>query len=154
MTDKDKTVCFTGHRILKRDFDVSKVDEVIDDLIGKGYIYFLDGMALGFDMLCCERLLAARERHPDIRIIACIPCADQEETFPPHEAERYAELLKHVDEKVVLCGEYTQTCMRERNRYMVDRSSACVSYLYKSSGGTYYTTAYAQNAGVEIIYIK
>lgn len=36
---------------------------------------------------------------------------------------------------------------------MVDFSSVCIAYQYKATGGTAYTTRYAQNRGLRIILI-
>ena len=47
--DKKKTVCFTGHRVLEKDFDYKKLEKSLSVLIEKGYENFLIGMALGFD---------------------------------------------------------------------------------------------------------
>ena len=54
----------------------------------------------------------------------------------------------------MVCPEYTDECMKERDRFMVDNSSVCISYLYKSTGGAYYTTKYAVEKEIEIIYVK
>ena len=36
---KELSVCFTGHRIVKRDFDPKPIDGAVVDLIKKGYRY-------------------------------------------------------------------------------------------------------------------
>ena len=79
--DIDITACFTGHRIVKRDFNYKRIDEAIEDLYESGYRIFLNGMALGFDTLCFKRLMVLRKVYPDIKIIACVPCNDQAELF-------------------------------------------------------------------------
>ena len=41
--------------------------------------------------------------------------------------------------------------MMVRNRYMVDRSSLCLCYLRKASGGTKSTVDYAKKAGLQLL---
>ena len=85
----DKTACFTGHRILKKDFCVNELDRAISDLIERDYNVFLVGMALGFDMLSFERLLLLKGKHPDIKLVACVPCADQSAKYPAIKKREY-----------------------------------------------------------------
>ena len=152
--DIDITACFTGHRIVKRDFNYKRIDEAIEDLYESGYRIFLNGMALGFDTLCFKRLMVLRKVYSDIKIIACVPCNDQAELFSERDKKIYADMLEKADDKIVISESYTETCMKERDRFMVDNSSVCVSYVYKSLGGAYYTTKYAVENNKEIIYLK
>ena len=152
--DRNITACFTGHRVVRKDFDIKQVDEAIIKLIEKGYVYFLNGMAIGFDMLSFKRLLKIKNEYPEIKIIACIPCVSQSEKYPSALKKEYKKLLEYADEKVYVSQEYTEHCMKERDRYMVDNSSVCMSYLYKSTGGAYYTTKYALEKDLDIIYFK
>lgn len=149
-----KSVCFTGHRIIKKDFNRDDLKKVVEELIEGGYNRFLCGMALGFDMLAFEVVKDIKNEYEGISIIACVPCRDQAKRYPRAEKNRYERLLKSADEVIVLKEEYDEYCMKERDRYMVDNSSVCVSYLYKSTGGAYYTTRYAVEKDREIIYVK
>ncbi|MBQ9782178.1 MAG: DUF1273 family protein [Clostridia bacterium] len=149
--EKEKTCCFTGHRVLKKDINVDNVDKIIQNLINKGINTFLVGMALGFDLLCFERLLLKKDQY--IRIIACIPCRGQEQKYPLTEKERYNKYIEQADEKIYLFDEYENGCMFVRNRFMVDNSAVLVAYIYKKLGGAYYTVNYAEKRRKEIIYI-
>ncbi|MBQ9481150.1 MAG: DUF1273 family protein [Clostridia bacterium] len=152
--EMEKAVCFTGHRVIKRDFDRKILKDTIENLIKEGYEVFLCGMALGFDTLCFKALNGLKNKYPHIKTVACVPCANQSETFGEKNKKVYENLLRSADEVVILYPEYNDYCMKERDRYMVDNSSVCVSYIYRSSGGTYYTTKYAVEKGKKIIYIK
>ena len=110
----------TGHRVLGREFCRAVLEEKLDFLLARGADTFLCGMALGFDLLCGE-LLAERKKSVPLRLVACIPCADQSGGFPPAAKRRYDALLGSCDERVVLHERYETGCMFERNRYMVDR---------------------------------
>ena len=86
MTDFDisTTCCFSGHRVLKKNFNVEKLNEIVDKLINNGYRTFLVGMARGFD-LKCVKVLAEKKQKCDIEIIACMPCKDQNKYFTNKE---------------------------------------------------------------------
>lgn len=151
---KEECACFTGHRVLKKDLDVLALDVEIIKLLERGYKNFLCGMAMGFDMLCFKRLLKLKNKYPDTKIIACVPCKDQPKKFPAEIKKEYFYLLEEADEIVYITETYTDTCMKERDRFMVDNSSVCISYIYKSVGGAYYTTKYALENEKEVIFVK
>ena len=152
--NKEACACFTGHRVLKRDIDVLALDNEIIKLLNRGFDTFLCGMAMGFDMLCMKRLLKLKDKYPQIKAVACIPCKDQAKKFPADIKKEYNLLVDEADEKIVLSDDYTETCMKERDRFMVDNSSVCVAYLYKSSGGAYYTARYAIEKNLEMVFVK
>lgn len=51
MSEKSKTVCFTGHRILHdpKELVVKRLNEVIRECISDGKTVFVTGGAIGFD---------------------------------------------------------------------------------------------------------
>ena len=153
MTDFDvsSTCCFTGHRVLKRDFNESKLEDIIDKLIKNGYKTFLVGMAIGFDLKALEVLL--RKKNFNIDIIACVPCKDQDKFFNPKQKKEYKEGLEKVDKVVLLSEEYYDGCMQKRNCYMVDNSSIIVAYMYANIGGTKHAVNYAKKKGKNIVFI-
>lgn len=153
MTDFDvsTTCCFTGHRVLKRDFDENKVEEIIDKLIQNGYKTFLVGMAIGFDLKALEILLKKRSKNIDI--IACVPCKEQDKFFNQKQKLQYHNGLNNVDKVVMLSDEYYDGCMQKRNMYMVDNSSIVVAYMYANIGGTKHAVNYAKKKEKNIIFI-
>ncbi|MBO5927187.1 MAG: DUF1273 family protein [Clostridia bacterium] len=146
-----KTCAFTGHRILDSEFNVDKLEEVINNVLKKGYKTFLVGMAMGFDLKCFEILLTKRSYNIDI--IACVPCKEQSKNYNKIEKERYEEFIKKADKIVYISNEYTNGCMQLRNRYMVDNSSLLIAYLKYFKGGSLYTVNYAKKKQKEIIFI-
>ena len=153
MTDFDisTTCCFTGHRVLKKDFNDNKIDEIVEKLITNGYKTFLVGMAIGFDLKVFERLQNFKNKNIDI--IACVPCKDQDKFYNKKQKEEYTEALKNADKIVYLSDEYFDGCMQQRNRYMVDNSSILIAYMYAKIGGTIYTVNYAKKKEKNIIYV-
>ena len=149
--DISTTCCFSGHRVLKKDFNVDRINEIVDKLIKRGYRTFLVGMAWGFDLKVFEVLLTKKNNNIDI--IACVPCKEQSTYFKKEEKQKYEEYLKNADKVVYVSTEYFDGCMQKRNRYMVDNSSILVAYLYSNIGGTKNTVSYAEKKGKNIIRI-
>lgn len=145
------TCAFTGHRVIKKDFNKQKLSEVIDKVIDAGYKTFLVGMAWGFDLIAFETLLTKKDKN--IEIIACVPCKNQEVYFKKTEKEKYLEYIKKADKIVFVSNEYYEGCMQKRNRYLVDNSSLLIAYIYSNMGGTKNTVSYAEKKGKNIIYL-
>ncbi len=150
--DQKTTCCFTGHRILKKDFSIEQTRQEILKLLNRNYQNFLVGMAKGFDLECLKALLEIK-KEKNLQIIACIPCKNQPEKLTSSEKEEYNELLNKVDEKIYLEETYKKGCMHKRNRFMVDNSSIVIVYKYVDKGGTFYTETYAKKNNKEIIYV-
>jgi hypothetical protein len=149
------TVCFTGHRVLaKADASsLAQLDELLALLYAQGYRDFLCGGALGFDLYAAERVVALRKKYPDVRLIFCLPCADQSDRWKRADCSRYERLLYLSDETRVLSPRYFDGCMQARNRYMVDRSYLCIAYMVRLKGGTLSTVRYAISEDVPVINI-
>ena len=142
----------TGHRVLSSDFSKEELRAALRALAAAGVRTFLCGMALGFDLLCAEEVLLLREELP-VRLVACIPCADQAARYPKFARERYERILDRCDERAVLHERYCDGCMFERNRYMVDRADLLLAYFTGRRGGTKYTVGYAEKRGIPVYLI-
>ena len=151
---KEKTVAFTGHRILKKDIDIKDLKYCIDCLIKGEKDTFLIGMAIGFDFLCFKVLLEFKKIYKNIKIIACVPCENQDKNWNLSQKIEYKSLIKKADEIIYTSKEYHIDAMFKRNRFMVDNSSVLVAYIYKTTGGAYYTAKYAIENQKEVLYIK
>ena len=151
--DKVKTCAFSGHRVLKSDFNKTELTRVIKGLIDGCFTTFLVGMAVGFDTECFKILKEFRQKYP-IKIIACIPCENQDKNFTTTQKVEYKKMLDSADEKVYIAKEYTKNCMFKRNMFMVDSASVLVVYLNENKGGTFQTVNYAIRKNVQIIKIN
>ena len=149
---KEKTCAFTGHRIISDNFDAKELKNVVNQLIDRHFDTFLIGMALGFDTLCFEILEEVRSEK-SIKIIACVPCRDQNKFFNKKQNKEYERMISSADEVIYLSETYYEGCMFERNRFMVDNSDVLVAYLNFNRGGTYQTCKYAASEEKEIIYL-
>ena len=63
----------------------------------------------------------------------------------------YESIKRKADSVVYTSQNYFRGCMHKRNRYLVDSSSVCICYCTKKTGGTAYTTDYAQKKRLQII---
>ena len=154
--NKDKTCCFTGHRDLPSNQYQNifqKTKETIESFINKGYRFFCAGGALGFDTLAALAVLQLKERYPDIRLILVLPCLSQAKRWSKEDVDIYESIKRQADQIIYTSKEYTRGCMHKRNRHLVDNSSACISFLTESKGGTAYTVDYAKKHGLSVINI-
>lgn len=150
--NKARCCAVTGHRVIQKNFDKNKLRDNFIKLIDAGYNTFLIGMALGFDTLCFNILEELRKNN-DIKIIACVPCKNQDYKFNVTQEKEYRRMLSQADEIVYTEEEYSSKCMQKRNEYMVDNSSCIVAYLKRNFGGTANTVKYAGKKGIYIINI-
>lgn len=150
--DVNSTCCFTGHRVLRKDFDVTVLEQAVNEAINGGYKTFLTGMANGFDRVCASVLTNLKNKK-NVEIIACVPCRDQDKFFTQKQKEEYDYFLKNADEVIYLSDEYYNGCMQVRNRYMVDNSSLVIAYSKTNFGGTFYTVSYAIKNNKKLVFI-
>lgn len=161
---KHLTLCFTGHRCQKLPWGFNEEDErcvkmkkaakqKIEQAIFEGYIYFISGMALGFDMICAEIVLELKKKYPHIKLICAIPCKNQDRLWSKEYKIRYREILGKADIVRYITKEYTKLCMLERNDYMLKNSSKVIALYNGLEGGTKSTILKAKKMGlvVEII---
>ena len=149
----EKTCCFSGHRVLEGFCHHSEFKRALYTAFDRGCDTFLCGMALGFDSYVFDVLLDFKinSSYP-VKIVACLPCKDQDKFFNDIQKKDYKRRLEKAD-KIIYVSErnYFNGCMQKRNRFMVDNSSFLICYLKKNEGGTFSTVDYARKKGLEII---
>lgn len=120
-TDTTKTAAFTGHRFIRyndRQRLRTELERAITVCYDSGIRHFLCGMALGFDMLAAETLLAMKTDYPDIRLTAVIPFRRQSCKFNPADKERYRSILGKADNVVCLSETYFDGCFQTQRLYV------------------------------------
>lgn len=147
--DRNKTCCFTGHRNLpnaEKAECAEKLRRVIDAFVKMGVTDFIVGGAIGFDTVAAVTLINLKAHmYPQIKITFAVPFKGQSKYFSAADKALYNRTLERADNVVVLSNEYHPYCMSVRNRYMVDNSRYCVSYLTSEKGGTFQTVRYAKS---------
>lgn len=143
----NKSCAFTGNRDIEgKNIDGEKLKTLIVCLRGKGIKNFLCGMARGFDLYAAEKVIGLREEGLDIKLIACVPCENQDIMFSREDKIKYKAAINLCDEKIVISPHYYNGCMLKRNRFMVDNSCALIVFGddgEEKTGGTGYTLNYA-----------
>ena len=92
LSDKSKSLAFTGHRTIpiERQNEIrARLVEAVSVACKSGITCFFSGMAMGFDLMAAETVLSLKGRYPDIRLIAVVPFGRQSCRWPPIEKERY-----------------------------------------------------------------
>lgn len=144
---KNRTCCFTGHRkIPPEDLEQisRRLENILIQLIEKGYKYFGAGGALGFDVLAAQTVLKLKAVYPYIKLILVLPCESQAEYWKREDKILYEDIKLQSDKVVYTSKAYFSGCMHKRNRHLVDNSSCCICYLTQETGGTAYTVQYAK----------
>lgn len=153
--NKSQSVTFTGHRSIygsKRQELRMSVENTIIDLYESGYRNFINGMAMGFDLLAASAVIALRRRFSDIKLIAVVPYRNQSEKFSEYDQKRYQYVLHNADEVIVLREKYCNGCMLRRNDYMLAHASGLIAYYDgKPKGGTFYTIRKASESGMPVV---
>lgn len=159
------TCCFSGHRAQSLPWKFNeasprcqimkeKLKEEIIKAIKRGYVNFICGMALGFDVICAETVIELKKEYPEIKIIGALPCRTQDKLWQEKDKKRYREILEKLDKIRCIYDEYIGAeCMLERNRYMVNNSSLLIALFNGKPGGTKSTIEYAKKQNLRIIVI-
>lgn len=156
MKERERTCCFTGHRIIPAKVVPQlkeELEQAVAGLIDQGVTQFVAGGALGFDTLAAEEVLRQRKTHPNVRLHLMIPCKGQESKWRLGDRLRYQKITRQADEVTCLAEAYYDGCMLKRNREMIDASAYCVVYCAKPKGGAVYTANRAEQAGLHMIYL-
>ena len=145
---KRDTVCFSGHReIPPEELERIKIELklTVSGLIERGYTDFYTGGAEGFDFLATECVAEMKKEYPDITLNIIFP-------FRNTKCDKlYKDVIPVCDRVEYMSDKYFPWTYHERNRKLVEKSSVCVCYLTKQSGGTLFTANYAKDNGLELI---
>ena len=160
------TCCFTGYRPEKFPFELysdtkeyldfeNKVYSAVFSLANEGITKFYCGMAMGFDIIAAQAVLALREAKQDTAIeLVCVkPFEEQSKNFSDFWKEKYEEIIKQADSVIVMGNGYYKGCFHKRNCYMVDSSDVVLTFFDGQKGGTGSTLSYANKKGKRIVNI-
>lgn len=151
--DRTTTCCFTGHRKLPRGSVrhlIPRVTDGIKYLVERGYRDFITGGALGFDTVAARALICMKISGYDIGFHLVLPCKDQDRAWSSYDRAAFREILTHADTVRYLSDSYTPTCMAQRNREMVNLSSACIAFVSRPRSGAGQTLRMANEAGLTV----
>lgn len=162
----EKTICITGHREksivpyqdipIYRELTVSAVKlmlcRYIDMAAEHGYEWFISGLATGTDLWAAEYIIRKKQTNSKIKLAGAMPYLRHAEHFPASqlrllkEVEENCDCLISVstDPQAVYNKGFGRNLYRDRNYFMVDKSSAVIAFLDsgKSWSGTGQTVNY------------
>lgn len=152
MDQKSMTCCFTGHRNIPKnqfkDIAIRTESTIRELIIDSGVQYFGIGGALGFDTLAAQILFRLRETDfPHIKVILVYPFENFTSRWTDDQKEIYFRMLSKYDKCVCVSPVPSREAYLARDRYIVDKSSHCIAYCTKNTGGTAYTSRYAISKG-------
>lgn len=163
MINKNKTLCFSGHRTYNLPKNNSEVYNLANDIyteinkaILDGYDTFMFGACYGFDIMCAKQVLLRKKvvmlSDPEnIKLIAVVPFEDQASRWKESDRIKYFEILSKCDDIVIINKQYKSGCYHERNRYMIENSNKLICYYNGSDGGTKYTVDYALTQKIPVV---
>ena len=153
--NKNKTVCFTGHRqipIAHRARLIAALQKEVERQIKSGATVFRAGGALGFDTLAAMTVVRYRQIYPHVRLELILPCPTQADNWGEDDRVLYQEILTLADSYRYVSQSYFDGVLHMRNRQLVEGADVCIAYLTRSSGsGTAYTSALAIQSGLEFV---
>lgn len=154
-------ISFTGYRESKLPFHgendpllaeyKERLYQRIVEMIKQGAELFFSGMALGIDTYAAEAVLKARKDHPDIQLIAVIPCPEQDSQWSDAQQKHYRDILSQCDQIITVSPQYDKGCMHRRNRTLVEMCDYLFAVYDGKPGGTEYTIKYAHKLGRPVI---
>ena len=151
---QEKTVCFTGHRQINAQHMMA-LPALLKAEIAKqakaGAVHFRAGGAIGFDTLAALCVLEQKKQFPHIKLHMVLPCRDQDAAWSEQDRHAYRFVLSQADSITYVRDRYSEGCMLERDRRLVEGSDVCIAFLTKSKGGTAYTAAQALKGGLEFV---
>ena len=144
---------FSGHRVVLPEHKAPLCDllrRAIAYAYEKGCRSFYCGGAVGFDTYAAKEVILFRVKHPDVRLVLLLPCADQSDGWNPMNRAAYDYILSEADEAVILSDHYVKGCMQRRNRALVDRADILICYVEREGSGSSQTMHLAQKKGIEV----
>ena len=149
-----QTCAFTGHRKIE-DRHKGKIENLLSRAVAFAYEngcrIFLTGGALGFDTLAAKEVIRFRMSHPDVRLHVILPCKGQSDSWSSSQVNLYEYTLFNADEIEYVSEEYTDSCMKDRNRRLVELCDMMIAYVSRPYSGAAQTVRMAANEG-RVIY--
>ncbi len=141
------TVTFCGHSEISLP-NIKKLTPLlyneIEKLINEGADTFLLGGYGQFDRLCAETVKKLKDKYPHITSTLVIPYIGRDYDHDLYDNSEYPPIEK-TPKRFAICA---------RNKYMVEKSDAVISYVIYSWGGAYETLLSAKRKKKIIIELR
>ncbi|MCD7730384.1 MAG: DUF1273 domain-containing protein [Oscillospiraceae bacterium] len=164
-TSKSRTVCFSGHRPQKLPDGGSNnspviraikslVYKAVADCIEDGCNCFITGVAKGVDLWAGEIVLEHKACGKNIKLVAAFPYKGHGASFRGTEKWILGNITQYADEIVYVSDDYSDSCMKARNEYMINRSGKLIAVVGDYKSGTGQTIRLAEKNGLDIVTIN
>lgn len=154
----EKSICFTGHRIISKKVlpaALQELQRVLETAIAKGFVDFYAGGAIDWDTYCAQIVLDLREEYPGITLHLVLPYAKEEQTarWTENQKKAFDMIYEAADSHEFIAEDYTSSCMRLRNQRLVDLANCCICFCHQTKGrtGTAQTIHMARRKGIPVI---
>ena len=157
------TLSVTGHRPNKISSDLYNVNSelsktyinffknYIAELAFKkapGTVRCISGMALGIDTLFAIAVILLKENGFSVELECAIPCANHSSKWTGESVRVYNKILELADKVTYVSDKpYTNSCMQDRNVYMVNHATKVLAIWDNTPGGTGNCVRYAKSVG-------
>lgn len=149
-----QTCAFTGHRKIEESHKgriENLLSRAVEFAYENGCRTFVTGGALGFDTLAAKEVIRFRMSHPDVKILIVLPCKNQSDAWSQSQINFYEYTLINADEIEYVSDEYTDKCMKDRNRRLVELCDMLIAYVSRPYSGAAQTVRMAAKEG-KVIY--
>lgn len=159
--EESYAVCFSGHRPEKLpdggDMSspavravISIIYSEIEKRIADGANIFITGMSRGVDLWAGEIAAEMKCSGRPIKLVAAMPYRGFTDSFTGREKWAAGFIMSNADTVYHISEEYEKDCMKKRNQFMVDHSSALIAVCKDSRSGTGQTIRMAQKKGIDV----
>lgn len=130
----NRTCCFTGIELgFKEDHpDCVKLKKILlretEALIYcKNISRFITGTELGVHQWYAETVLELKKKYRYITLELAVPYDNQAINWKEDQRKRYDHIASKCDKVTILHHGFTESCMMERNKYMVENSGFVIA---------------------------
>lgn len=151
---QQKTCCFVGERNLqvkKIETTIKRLNEEIEKLIHQGVTDFISCGALGFDAIAATLVIAKKQAGYQVKLILALPCIGHNNYWTSEQIKLYEYIKSEADEIFYISEEFSHDYIKNRNRFMINHSTCCISYLTQNKGSAFRTISYARKNGIKVI---
>ena len=133
-----------------------QVKETLDELIAMGIQYYFIGGEPGFETLAAEEIVRYRMRCPEsgIQLVFIPPTETQRMRLSAQERQKM-ETIRWTADQVFDLAAYPELSNDPlRKRWIVECSSACVTYFSRIRDCSSDIIQYAQRSGLHIVHLS
>ncbi len=135
-----KNICFTGHRRINKILLpplLVQLQSLLEQSIFYGFTDFYTGGAIGWDTYCAQTILDLREDYPGIALHLVLPCSKEEQTarWSTKQQAAYNCIYEKADSCEFISEHYSKTCMRLRNKRLIELADLCFCYCNNPESG-------------------